>query len=100
MPHTSSSPLPPPPAGYRPAERFHYPKLALQVAAIAVLLLAAPLLLILTGFLQNWLASRIAFASGPRDFILVVLVVAVTVVVHELVHGLAYQLFGYRVTYG
>jgi hypothetical protein len=48
MPHTSSSPLPPPPAGYRPAERFHYPKLALQVAAIVVLLLAAPLLLILT----------------------------------------------------
>jgi hypothetical protein len=99
MPHTLSSPLPPPPAGYRPAERFRYPKVALQVAAIAVLLLATPLLLILTGFLQGR-AGGITFVASVGDFALVVLTVVVTVVVHELVHGLAYQLFGYRVTYG
>jgi hypothetical protein len=99
MPQTLSSPLPPPPTGYQPAERFRYPKLALQIAAIAMLLFATPLLLLLTGFLQGW-SGGIAFVAGIGDFALVVLTVAITVVVHECIHGLVYQLFGYRVTYG
>ncbi|MFL5800809.1 MAG: DUF3267 domain-containing protein [Roseiflexaceae bacterium] len=98
MPQTAA-PLPPPPPGYQPAERFQYPKLALQVVAIVVLLITTPLLLILIGFLQGW-SGGIAFVAGLRDFGLVVLTVLIIVVVHELIHGLAYQLFGYRVTYG
>jgi Putative zincin peptidase len=94
-----AAPLPPPPTGYRPATHFRYPKLVLQVAAVVVLLITTPLLLMLTGFLQGG-AGGIAFVANPRDLGLAVLTVCITVVVHELIHGLAYQLFGYHVTYG
>jgi Putative zincin peptidase len=99
MHQTTSSPLPSPPPGYLPAAHFRYPKLALQVAAIVVLLVTTPLLLILTGFLHGW-SGGLTFVADLSDLGLVVLTILITVVVHELIHGLVYQLFGYRVTYG
>lgn len=95
---SSTISLPAPPAGYRPAIRFEYPKLALQLAAVAVLIAFTPLLLWLARLLQG--GANIGFVSGPGDLALVVITIVVTVLVHELIHGLVYQLLGYRVSYG
>jgi hypothetical protein len=93
--------FPQPPAGYQPAELFQYPKLKLQIAALLVLALVAPLLLALVWVLQRRPPERpFVLVSGVMDLLPVVVTVLATTTIHELLHGAAYQLLGYRVTFG
>jgi hypothetical protein len=93
--------FPQPPAGYQPAVQLEYPKLKLQVAALVVLLLITPLLLTLVWALQHRYAENpLALVSGGVDLLPVVVTVLATTTIHELIHGAAYQLLGYRVSFG
>jgi hypothetical protein len=93
--------FPLPPAGYQPAERFQYPKIKLQIAALVVLALVTPSLLALVWVLQRPSAeSPLVLVSGGIDLLPIVGTVLATTTVHELVHGAAYRLLGYRVTFG
>ena len=88
---------PTPPLGYQAPLRFEYPRLKLQVAAITMVIITLPLLFTLTWLLQDQIPR---FNVGTGNLLLVILTVVATVGVHELIHGLAYALFGYRVSYG
>jgi hypothetical protein len=93
--------FPQPPAGYQPAERFRYPKLKLQIAALVVLVLITPLSLALVWVLQHRPPERpFVLVSGVVDLLPVVVTVLATTTIHELIHGVAYRLLGYRVTFG
>jgi hypothetical protein len=91
--------IPKPPDGYRPAVQFEYPKMQLQVAAIVVLVFTAPLWLVLAWVLQRQQTANL-FVGTAADLVLILVTVLVTTAVHELVHGGAYRLLGYRVTFG
>lgn len=92
---------PRPPAGYQPAALFQYPKIRLQIAALAVVAMVAPLLLTLAWVLRTPSVDRpFALVNGAADLVPVTVTVLATITVHELVHGLAYQLLGYQVSYG
>jgi hypothetical protein len=90
-----------PPRGYQPAIRFEYPKVKLQIAAFAVLIGIAPLLLFLVAALQRQPLDE-PFGGTNRlvKLLLAVITVLLTIVVHELIHGVALRLLGYRVTFG
>ena len=93
--------FPQPPAGYQPAERFQYPRLRLQVAALAVLALTTPVLLFSVWVLQRGSAARpFVLVSGGMDLLPIAVTALATTTVHELVHGATYRLLGYRVTFG
>ncbi len=103
---------PPPPDGYRPAESFGYPTGVLFVVVAAVLVAAAAAFGALLWVIQGPSVLReFAAVESSADAVAVtvdaarlgvVLLGAVVVVtaVHELVHGAAYRLLGYDVTYG
>lgn len=92
---------PEPPDGYQPAVLLEYPRMGLQVAAIIVLACTAPVLFILAWMLQRrQVANLLVDVSRVTDLVLVLVTVFLTMVIHELVHGGAYQLLGYQVTYG
>lgn len=91
--------LPIPPPGYAAPVRLVYPKAALQVMAISLLLLTTPVLLGVAWLLQGRPAGA-PVVTTVEDLGLVLLTILVTVVGHEWIHGFAYQLLGYRVTYG
>ena len=93
--------VPPPPAGYQPAVPFRYPRLSLQIAALIVLALTSPLFLLLVSVLHRQ-AARMPFVlvSGPLDLLPVAVTVLATALFHEGIHGVAYRLLGYRVTFG
>ncbi|GAB4207498.1 MAG: hypothetical protein OHK0022_35850 [Roseiflexaceae bacterium] len=100
MPHSEPEVAAPvPPVGYASPLRFRYPVAALQVASILLLVVAAPLLALLTFLLRGDLAA-IPPVLALADVGLLLATIVVTVLVHELVHGLAYQALGYRVSYG
>ena len=108
---TTDSTPPKPPAGYAEPYRFTYPTVSLFLGSI---LLTAMSILIF-GTLLTWFQGSPAelFGSTTSEtgqatmqfnlselflpFLLSILVVAV---VHELIHGLAYQRYGYEVSYG
>lgn len=87
-----------PPGGYCAPYRFVLPHRMLTLASIVLLLASVALFGWLTWVLQG--APR----SGTLpllEFVLVVpLASVVLIVVHELIHGLVFRLFGYRVSYG
>ena len=89
------------PAGYQSAIRLQYPKLKLQIAALIVLALATPLFLLLVWVLNRQPAGTpFVLVSGPLDLLPVAVTVLATTLVHEGIHGVAYRLLGYRVTFG
>ncbi len=93
--------IPPPPTGYHPASRFEYPRLGLQVAGTLLLLLTAPLLLILTWWLQGQPAGLpLPLRVSWLNLLLIGVTIPVVIVIHELIHGLVYRALGYTVTYG
>lgn len=107
----NSSP-PPLPDGYRPAESLTYPTGVLFVVVAAMLVAAAAafgwLLLALQGpgvvvefaVVESSADAAAVTADAVRlGVVLLGAVVAVTAV-HEMVHGVAYHLLGYDVTYG
>ena len=97
-PQNESYPVPPP--GYQTAIPFQYPKIKLQIAAVGLLVITTPALIVITWLLQGRPASFTFILDGFLELVLVLVVVVATIVLHELVHGLTYQLLGYRVTYG
>jgi hypothetical protein len=94
---------PPPPAGYRAPYPFDYPKLWVNLATLVLLITLGPLLWRLTGFLHRQ-APADAFRIGPEQLLVImlsiVLVPPLTIVLHELLHGLTYRWLGYRISYG
>lgn len=94
-PSRVSAPIPPP--GYGPGEILVYPKLRLQLAAVAVAAILVPTLFLVTWWLQGPLHGKTAISfAGP----LTIPAAVGAILVHELVHGLAMRLFGYRPVYG
>src|SRR5687768_12408415 len=87
------------PQGYQSPYRFEYPKIKLQFAGLAVLLLVVPPLVWLTWQVQN-LPDAGRVVIRPLDLALLLVAVPLTIVVHELIHGLAFRVLGYQVTYG
>ncbi|MHB1354488.1 MAG: DUF3267 domain-containing protein [Anaerolineae bacterium] len=95
---THSSDAPPTPNGYRAPYGFGYPKLGMNLGAVALVLVFSPLLGALTWLLQGRFPLSGSIGLGV---VLRSLAVAVsTILVHELIHGLAYRILGYRVSYG
>jgi len=93
--------VPPPPASYHPAMPFQYPKVKLQIAALIVLALTTPLFLLLVRVLHRQAARQpFVLVSGPLDLLPVAVTVLATALIHEGIHGVAYRLLGYRVTFG
>lgn len=94
---TPETHYPSPPAGYRPAYRFTYPMLALNIVGL-VLLIGCVIAL------TAWLGRHgIAFSILALEIVEIGILLAalvIVVVIHELLHGLAYRLLGYQVTYG
>jgi hypothetical protein len=92
---------PEPLPGYQPALRFEYPKLQLQLVAIALIIVIAPLLVVLTWLLQGK-PGQFPLPIQPTlgDLMTVLGTIIVIVLVHELIHGLVYQWLGYKVSYG
>jgi hypothetical protein len=90
---------PPAPTGYAEAVRFRYPMGGLQVASLIILLASG------IGF------GRIAttaqgisfgqwFSLNILEILLTLAALPLTIVVHELLHGLVFRLLGYDVRYG
>src|SRR5262245_13659725 len=92
---------PEPLPGYQPALRFEYPKLQLQLASVALIIIITPLLVVLTWLLQGK-PGQFPLPIQPTfgDLMVVLATIIVTVLIHELIHGLVYQSLGYKVTYG
>ncbi|MDM8527874.1 DUF3267 domain-containing protein [Anaerolineales bacterium HSG24] len=91
--------IPPPPDGYQPAIRFVYPKIMLNLAAILLLLIIVPILLVVSWLLQG-LSLDFLRLHTMWELPLILVTLIATITVHELVHGLTYKWLGYRVTYG
>ena len=87
---------PKPPDGYHPAVRLEYPKMKLQIAALLVVVLGAPALFVLTLVIQRGNMGWLAVTNQVADLLLVLVVVVLTTILHELVHGAAYKLLGYK----
>jgi hypothetical protein len=99
--------MPDPPPGYRTSYPFHYPMQWLSLVSLGVFLVACPLLFWLTAAYRA-AQQRTAILSLEVDTVFtlvawVLLLPTVTIlviVVHELLHGLALRVLGYRVSYG
>ena len=92
---------PQPPAGYQSAVRFQYPKIKLQIAALALLAAITPFILFLAWMLQRPSVGRpFIIVNGFTDLLPVIVTALAITIIHELVHGLTYQLLGYKVSYG
>lgn len=104
--------VPDPPAGYDPATEFRYSMPVLALAALVV----APVAMALYGAVLWWAQgpaaveavatvteteTGVAFTVDVGSLLALFAVVAVvTVVVHELVHGVVFGRFGYDASYG
>ncbi|MFC4549064.1 MULTISPECIES: DUF3267 domain-containing protein [Halorussus] len=93
-----SPPGPPdPPEGYDDPTQFSYPGLWLSVGLLVLFVLSV------AGFGELMAAIRGGapeYTVGLTGIGVAAALSVATVVVHELVHGLAYHLLGYRVKYG
>jgi hypothetical protein len=108
----SATLTPDPPEGYGPPEEFHY---SLPVMLGVILLLLGPALLVFgtllwygqgSAALADFFGVTVADDAGFEATVPIavggvfVAAVAVVTVLHELVHGLAFRLKGYQVSYG
>jgi hypothetical protein len=94
-----SAQFPEAPKGYREAYQFHYPKIILSIASILSLVVLLPILITIRSYLNPW-ASRFNFATSWADVLIIVATVLVVIFIHEWLHGITYQILGYRVKYG
>jgi hypothetical protein len=92
---TSHPLLPAPPDGYQPAYEFTYPKRTLSLAGAGLLVVVVPLLIGLT-----WSINSTPLFFEPADLLLLLIITPITILLHEFIHGIAFWLYGYRVTYG
>ena len=86
------------PEGYGKPIEFAYPGLGLTVGSLVLFVLAAAGFGRLMEVLRS--GASVEFTIGLAGIGVVALLSVATIVVHELVHGLAYRLLGYRVQYG
>jgi hypothetical protein len=91
--------LPTSPPGYQPPTRFTYPKGLLQLVGIGIILLVTPLLIYLTWRLQGYSTEWLTLFS-LRNIPLMLVTMLLTIIIHELIHGMTYKLLGYQVRYG
>lgn len=97
--HNLELTFPASPPGYQAAISFTYPKGLLQVVGIAIILAVTPLLIYLTWRLQG--NSTEWLTLFRVDYIPLMLVtILLTIIIHELIHGMTYKLLGYQVRYG
>jgi hypothetical protein len=97
IPQTDPS-YPTPPKGYRAVVPFEYPKMKLQWVSLAVLVTTPVGLIALMAFAQTSVVSIRLDRVG--DMVTMLLTALAVTMAHELLHGLAYRVLGYRVTYG
>jgi hypothetical protein len=98
---SQSQAYPQSPDGYQTPELFQYPTIKLQLAAIGILVVSTPLLIIFTLIMQNLTGWNIFLFSGKLiDFVIVLATILSTLILHELVHGTIYRMLGYQVRYG
>ncbi|MBC8170702.1 MAG: DUF3267 domain-containing protein [Anaerolineae bacterium] len=92
--------LPPaPPAGYRPAVRFEYPMRSLHIISIVALVAS----FVGFGFIATQAQGRTLgelFSLNIFQILIILLLLPATILIHELMHGVTYQLLGYQVSYG
>lgn len=102
---------PPMPAGYKDPYQFEYPKLLVTVIAIVVTFVSTVVYGWLLVRLQGPEVLPVVFEVGAEDEITILfnltraavplLFAFLTVaVVHELIHGVVFQRYGYEVSYG
>ncbi|MDG5818971.1 DUF3267 domain-containing protein [Natronococcus sp. A-GB7] len=102
---------PPTPEGYSEPYQFEYPKLLVTVAAMAVTVVSTVVYGWLLVQLQGPEILPVVFEVGAEEEITILfnltgtaiplLFAFLTVaVVHELLHGVVYQRYGYEVSYG
>lgn len=87
------------PAGYAPPMRFVYPRRGLQWGSVVLMGLTLPGLMWWTNWWHFAAAYRLLNIS-TLDALFMFLIVILTVIVHEAIHGLVYVWLGYKVTYG
>jgi hypothetical protein len=92
---------PPTPEGYQPPIAFSYPRVALQIWAFILMFASIPLFLYV-GWQVNGRPDGLPFEIGSNFLQLGWMIVSlfITIIIHELVHGVGYQLLGYKVSYG
>lgn len=92
---------PEPLEGYQPPIPFAYPRVALQIWAL-LLLVASIIFYLYIGWVINGRPAGLPFEIGGSFLQLGWMLLALfsTVLIHELIHGLTYQLLGYKVSYG
>jgi len=109
--HQPRANRPPQPAGYGPPTRFQYPPGALFVVPIPLAILAAlafgPLFLLFQDDVGDWLfVDPLIAGVGPLSGSVLTVAVpftaalVLTAVTHELLHAVAFRLYGYDVSCG
>ena len=92
------------PAGYRAPYRFEFPKVALNVASLLLFIVLVSLFWQLVWWLQGQPAPNAIVLNGIQDLFIFIGVSVITpiatIMCHELIHGLAFQLLGYKASYG
>ncbi len=91
--------LPKTPVGFEEPQTFLYPKVALNIAAFGSAIGAAFLFGVVTWWLHG--APQTGSFAVSLPIICAVFLSAVgMIVVHEALHGMAYRILGYRVSFG
>jgi hypothetical protein len=90
---------PRPPTGYLPAEQYEYPKVKLQLGVLVVLAVGSLSLLRLTSLLQRQPLGAVIHIDGSAGLVVCAATALAATTTHELAHGLAFRVLGYRVTY-
>lgn len=89
-----------PSANPQPTSFLRYPAVALNLTAGALLLIGAPLLYVLVVRFHGRSAHHIVLPLRFLDSAIMLLAAAVTIMLHEYIHGWGLRLHGYQVTYG
>jgi hypothetical protein len=100
MSATQTTGAPPTPSGYREPYSFSYSKLGMNIGAVLLVLIMTPLLSAFTWLLQGNPPFFDTSLSGWGMIGFSFVIAVITIVVHELIHGLAYVLMGYHVSFG
>ncbi len=77
---------------------FEYPKRPLQITGTLIALLLLPLLLFVTALMGGDVGGM--FGKGVGGALIMLAAILFAIILHELVHGLFFRLFGYDVSYG
>jgi hypothetical protein len=88
------------PEGYQAVAPFDYPKVRLQIAALAALVVTPLVLQRLVAWMCHRGVVQLMCIDRASDMATVIVSALLTLVAHELLHAAAYRAYGYQVTYG